>query len=130
MDYVGAFAIFAKACEPESISGAARALGLLKANVSRAESRLESTYKVNLLNRSTRCIALTEVGRTLHGYCLKVAGDMEEAGALIAAHRGIPAGISASRSVEKLRAGDFVRILPEYEIHNQLVLYALSTERT
>lgn len=93
MDHVDACAIFAKVGDLESISGAARALGLPKANVSRAVARLEASYEVALLDRTARQVRLTEVGRTLHGYCVGVVEKMEEAKARVAAHRGVPAGI-------------------------------------
>lgn len=92
MDHVDAFAIFAKVGELESISGAARTLGLPKANVSRAVAKLEATYKVSLLDRANRRLRLTEVGRTLHGHCLRVLDEMAAAEAQIAAHKGLPAG--------------------------------------
>jgi LysR family transcriptional regulator, transcriptional activator for aaeXAB operon len=92
VEHVDAFAIFAKVGELGSISGAARALGLPKANVSRAVTRLEATYKVALVDRTTRRILLTEVGRTFHSRCLRVLEELDEAGAEMAAHRGHPAG--------------------------------------
>ncbi len=92
MDHVDAFAIFAKVGELESISGTARSLGLPKANVSRAVTKLEAMYKVPLIDRTNRRLRLTEVGMTLHVHCLRVLNEMAEAEAQIAAHRGLPAG--------------------------------------
>jgi DNA-binding transcriptional LysR family regulator len=86
------FAIFAKVGETGSISGAARALGLPKANVSRAVTRMESDYKVKLIDRTTQRLALTEAGRLLHTRCLRVISEMAEASAELAAQRGTPAG--------------------------------------
>jgi len=92
MEHVDAYAIFAKVGELRSISGAARALGLPKANVSRAVSRLEAIYQVALVDRTGRRIALTEVGRSLHARSLRVLEEIEQAEAEIAAHRGQPSG--------------------------------------
>ena len=93
MQHVEAFAIFAKVGELGSISGAARALGLPKANVSRVVSRLESAYKVSLIERTTRKVRLTEVGRAFHERCLRVLEEMDQAEAELAAHRGHPVGV-------------------------------------
>jgi LysR family transcriptional regulator, transcriptional activator for aaeXAB operon len=87
-----AFVVFAKVGELQSISGAARALGLPKANVSRVVVRLEETYAVKLVERTTRNVTLTEVGRVVHAYCLRIREEMEEAQAAVAAHKGDPAG--------------------------------------
>lgn len=92
MENIDALGIFAKVGELESISGAARALGLPKANVSRAVTKLEALYKVSLIDRTNRRLRLTEVGLTLHVHCLRVLNEMSEAEAQIAAHRGLPAG--------------------------------------
>jgi DNA-binding transcriptional LysR family regulator len=93
MQHVDAFAIFAKVGDLGSISGAARALGMPKANVSRAVSRLEASYNVSLIDRSTRRVRLTEVGQTFHARCLRVLEEMDEAESELAAHRGHPAGL-------------------------------------
>lgn len=93
MEHVDAFIIFAKVGDLESISGAARTLGLPKANVSRAVMRLEALYKVPLLDRSAQKVTLTEIGRTLHRHCQAILEQMAEVDAEIAAHRGLPTGI-------------------------------------
>ncbi|MBB4617308.1 LysR substrate-binding domain-containing protein [Sphingomonas abaci] len=92
VDYGEVFAIFAKVGELESISGAARSLGIPKANVSRAVSRLEARYGVHLLDRTKRQFRLTEVGRTFHAHCVTILDELREAEARLAAHRGVPAG--------------------------------------
>jgi DNA-binding transcriptional LysR family regulator len=92
LEHLDAFIIFAKVGELGSISAAARALGLPKVRVSRAVTGLESTYKVKLLDRTTRSVTLTEVGRLLHTRCLRMREEAEEADAEVAAHRGDPAG--------------------------------------
>jgi LysR family transcriptional regulator, transcriptional activator for aaeXAB operon len=114
MQHVDAFAIFAKVGDLGSISGAARALGMPKANVSRAVSRLEASYKVSLIDRSTRNVRLTEVGQTFHARCKRVLEEMDEAEAELAAHRGDPSGtlrIGCPADVARDLLGKF---LPEF----------------
>jgi DNA-binding transcriptional LysR family regulator len=54
--------VFAKVVEAGSISGAAAMLGVDKSAVSRQLARLEAELNVRLLQRTTRRLALTEVG--------------------------------------------------------------------
>ncbi|MFE1599501.1 LysR family transcriptional regulator [Methylobacterium sp. ID0610] len=60
-DFEG-LALFAKVAEERSYAGAARAVGVSVATVSRAVSRLEERLGGRLFNRSSRQLALTEFG--------------------------------------------------------------------
>ena len=74
--------MFAKVAEERSFAGAARAMGVSVATVSRGVTRLEERLGARLFNRTSRQLALTDFGLTLaeratHIYC--EAEDVENA---------------------------------------------------
>jgi DNA-binding transcriptional LysR family regulator len=77
-DFEG-LAMFAKVAEERSFAGAARALGVSVATVSRAVARLEERVGARLLNRTSRQLALTEFGRTMADTALRILHDAESA---------------------------------------------------
>lgn len=77
-DFEG-LAMFAKVAEERSFAGAARALGVSVATVSRGVARLEERLGARLLNRTSRQLALTEFGRTMAESAMKVYREAEAA---------------------------------------------------
>ncbi|MBJ6120868.1 LysR family transcriptional regulator [Sphingomonas mollis] len=84
--------IFAKVGDLGSISGAARALKISKTNVSRAVTRLEQKYGVRLVERTTKCVSLTEIGTVFHRRCVRLATDLAGIDDEIASYRDEPSG--------------------------------------
>ena len=88
-----AWAIFAAVADARSFSGAADAIGVSKATVSKAVSRLEARLGLALFHRTSRRLALTEAGIDLAERARAIvaqAHDAEEtarAGATVAAGR-------------------------------------------
>ncbi len=66
MDSLDLFRAFHEAARRHSFSGAARALNLSPANVSKCVAQLEARYGVRLFNRSTRQVSLTDAGQLLY----------------------------------------------------------------
>jgi DNA-binding transcriptional LysR family regulator len=85
-------AVFAKVIEQGSFSGAAAALGLGKSVVSQHVAVLERALGVQLINRSTRSLALTEDGRGFYLHCRQMIDVAEGAVAEVDAHKASPAG--------------------------------------
>ncbi|GJD52955.1 HTH-type transcriptional regulator DmlR [Methylobacterium crusticola] len=72
-------ALFAKVAEERSFAGAARAMGVSVATVSRAVTRLEERLGGRLLNRTSRKVALTAFGHALAERAARVLLEAQEA---------------------------------------------------
>lgn len=70
-----AWAIFAAVVEHRSFSGAAEAIGLSKATVSKAISRLEAHLGQSLFHRTSRRLALTEAGKPLADHAARIMAE-------------------------------------------------------
>ena len=79
-----ALAVFSRVAELRSFTAAAEALGLSKATVSKAVSRLETRLGARLIHRTSRRFSVTETGRALAMGAAEMLATAEsaEAGAL------------------------------------------------
>lgn len=71
--------MFAKVAEERSFAAAARMMGVSVATVSRAVTRLEERLGGRLFNRTSRRLALTDLGNMLAERASKMYADAEEA---------------------------------------------------
>lgn len=69
MDDLNDLALFAAVARQGSFTGAGRTLGVPKSRVSRRIAELEQRLGVRLLQRSTRAVHVTEVGRAFQAHC-------------------------------------------------------------
>ena len=90
---LAAMQVFARVVEARSFSGAARRLALSTSVVSKYVTRLEESLGVRLLNRTTRSISLTEIGREFYARCSQIVAAAEEAEALTAGMQAEPRGV-------------------------------------
>ncbi|KAB8310083.1 LysR family transcriptional regulator [Erwinia endophytica] len=84
--------IFAKVVETLSYTEAAKRLGLSKSSVSKEISALEVRLGTKLLQRTTRKIAVTEVGMTWYHYCARILNEVKSADLFIRQFHEEPTG--------------------------------------
>lgn len=71
--------IFVRVVQEKSFSAAAERLRVSKSVVSKHVRRMETSLGVRLLNRTTRCVSLTEAGTSLYEQCARIVAAAEEA---------------------------------------------------
>lgn len=84
---------FVAVVRAKSFTGAADALGTDKAQVSRLIGRLETALGAQLLTRSTRALAVTEIGREIFERAVGILGAVEETEAVAAKAQSAPSGV-------------------------------------
>jgi DNA-binding transcriptional LysR family regulator len=119
--------VFSTVVRLGSFVGAARELRMPKSTVSRRLSDLEAALNVRLLERSTRSLTLTEIGRLLIDHADRVASEAAEVENLASQERAAPRGLLkiaapytfAALFIEPM-LGEFSSKFPDVKVHLQL----------
>jgi DNA-binding transcriptional LysR family regulator len=85
--------VFAKVVETKSFTAAADLLGLPKSTVSRKLAQLEERLGVRLLQRTTRKLALTDIGQAYYERCARIVADATAAEQLVTDMQSSPRGL-------------------------------------
>ena len=85
--------VFVAVARAGSFTAAARALATQKSHASRVVSRLEKRLGVRLLQRSTRSLTLTEVGRELYERATSILAALDETQSMIQRSQQEPQGV-------------------------------------
>ncbi len=93
MDMLIAMQSFVRVVEQASFSRAAEVLDVQTSAVSRAITALEKDLGVDLFNRTTRSLHLTEPGTTFYRHALTVLREVEEARNAVSALKDHPRGL-------------------------------------
>lgn len=92
MDQLKALRVFTRVIDDGSFAGAARALDMAPAVVTRLVAELEAHLGARLLHRTTRRLALTDIGEAYLERARRILADVDEAQALASAATNEPRG--------------------------------------
>ena len=92
MDRLASITAFVRVAESDGFSAAARRLNLSTTTVSDHVQALENALGVRLLNRTTRRVSLTEIGREYYERCSQLLQELDEADQIASALQLIPRG--------------------------------------
>ncbi len=93
MELLREMAVFAKVVEAGGFSAAARQLEITTSVVSRDVARLEAQLGARLLQRTTRSLALTELGQQVLESCQRVVSSAREVHAYAGSYSASPNGV-------------------------------------
>ena len=128
MSNLNEFQHFASVAQLRSFSEAAAQLRLPKSSVSRSISGLENRLGVQLLQRTTRNVRLTEAGKLYYTHCRRALEAAEAADQAIGNMQGSPSGtlriatpISFARFIVEPLMGDFLARYPDLNVHIEVL---------
>jgi DNA-binding transcriptional LysR family regulator len=114
MQHLDNILVFLKVAEFESISKAARALGMPISTVSRKLSVLERELGVSLVRRTTRRVILTTQGRDYFNQCLEPLTQLQEAERVLTQAQREPEGALAISVPMILSQGSFIDFISRF----------------
>jgi DNA-binding transcriptional LysR family regulator len=85
--------VFARVVQNGSFTAAAAQLDMPKSTVSRKVSELEERLNARLLQRTTRELSLTDIGRTYYDYCARIVAEVEDAERAVSSLQDAPRGL-------------------------------------
>lgn len=90
---VGDLALYAKVVEAGGFTAASRITGVPQATISRRIAELEDRLDVRLLERTTRKVSVTQVGRKIYEHARRIVEEVESAGAVATSLKDEPSGL-------------------------------------
>lgn len=127
MDRFDEMQSFVRVVESGGISAAAERFGMAKSAVSRRLQELENRLGVQLLQRTTRRINLTEDGRSFYHHCQRILDELEEAERSLSSeqqrvHGQLRVAAPLSLTVRHLSPvfTDFLQLYPEVNLELDL----------
>ena len=122
--------VFTKVVETKSFTGAADALGLPKSTVSRKLAQLEERLGVRLVQRTTRKLALTEIGEAYYERCARIVADVVSAEQLVTDMQSTPRGRLRVTSSVDFATRYFGKIIADFlELHSEINVELEATDR-
>jgi DNA-binding transcriptional LysR family regulator len=118
MDRFDHMRVFAKIAEIGSFAGAAARLDISPSMASQHVKVLEESLGARLLNRTTRKVSLTEIGREYYERCMQILFDVDEADRIAGALQLAPRGrlrIYCDTNIARFIAPVVVRFLEDFK---------------
>lgn len=126
MDRLNSMTLFVEVVKKGSFTAAANKMGLSRAQVSKSVMQLEGHLGTRLLNRTTRRVSPTEIGRIYYERCKAVLNDVEEMEGFARERTSRPQGtlmVSAPTSFGTLHLS---KAIPQYIKRYQKVQVSLN----
>ena len=127
LDSLTDIAVFVQVVDSGSFTAAADRLSISKSVVSKYVTRLENQLGARLLNRTTRRLSLTEVGRVFYERSRKGLADIEDAQSEVSRMQGEPRGtlrLNAPMSFGILHVApalpEFLKLYPDITVDMNL----------
>lgn len=126
MDRLTSLTAFVRVVDSGGFSAAARKLNMSTTMVSNHVQSLEDRLGVRLLQRTTRKVSLTDVGRAYYDRCIQILADIEQADDLAGAQQQTPRGTlriySATHIVQFVSpvVAEFLALYPEVKVDLQM----------
>jgi len=114
MDRLTEIELFVQTAELGSVTRAAEKLDLSVSSASRYLSGLETRLGARLVDRSTRRIYLTQIGREHFERCKQLLAELQEAESLVSATALSPCGVLRVTSAVSFGINHLAPLLPEY----------------
>ncbi|RZL33705.1 MAG: LysR family transcriptional regulator [Rubrivivax sp.] len=127
MDQLRAIKVFVRVIDEGSFAGAARALDLAPAVVTRLIAELEDHLGTRLLNRTTRRLALTEIGDAYLERARRILADVDEAAALAASATQEVRGLLRVLCPPAIAVHQLAKHLPKFHREYPLVTLEISS---
>jgi DNA-binding transcriptional LysR family regulator len=127
---LNAMALFAKVVEHGSYSAAGRATGVQTSKLSRRVAQLERQLGVRLLQRTTRKVAVTDIGQSYYLHCAALQAEATAAQEAIERTRSTPQGLVRMACPISLIPGAVSTIVARFLVAQPLVrVYVDMTNR-
>lgn len=128
MDQLRSLRVFAQVVAAGSFAGAARALDMAPAGVTRAIADLETHLGARLLQRTTRTLALTEIGDAYLQRAREVLAELDDADAAAGAQTRLPQGHLRVLCPPAFAAHQLARYLPAFRQQYSGITLELATQ--
>ncbi len=117
MDRLTSLTAFVRVVDTGGFSAAARKLNMSTTMVSNHIQALEERLGARLLNRTTRKVSVTEIGKAYYDRCIQILSDIEQADDIAGALQSVPRGtlrIYSATHMVPFVAGVVAKLLSTY----------------